>query len=458
MRGTVRTTSIAGWRVSLLGLLCVLPLLAAMAIPAPPPAMSAPITTMRLDQRYLLTATYHTDSGRLDVAERIRLTNRASRAINAVNLSVIPRALGNFRMPYRAKVDGQPATQRWTTTSNLRVRLGRNLEPGERVTIRLRFQLRPSVQSGAFSARLAREAGVASFGEWFPIVSREHDSYGVGDPQVSRRAKVIRLDLTTTAPLPRNAVACPGRIRAPEVRGWHWSCRIGDVRDFAFAVNPDYHRVGRRVAGTWIRVYAETVSGTATLDKAASAFRRLTALYGPYPYHDLVLAEVGAAGGFSMEYPRQIHLTRGKVADTYVIDHEVAHQWFYGLLGNDQMREPWLDEGFADFSARYLMGVGANQCSSKDIDVAVFAFPAGLTSGGNWSGCEGYFFSVFNRSTEMLNRVRVAMGSPDFFAALRAYIADHRYGMATTRSLLDHLQAWNGADLLPIFQAYTRRY
>jgi aminopeptidase N len=159
-----------------------------------------------------------------------------------------------------------------------------------------------------------------------------------------------------------------------------------------------------------------------------------------------------------MEYPRQIHLTRSKVRDTYVVYHEVAHQWFYGLLGNDQMREPWLDEGFSDFSARYLMGVGANQCSAKNIDVSVFAFPAGLTSGGNWSDCGGYFFTVFNRSTAMLNQVRAAMGSADFFAAMRAHIADRRYGITTTRALLDHLEAWDSANLLPLFQAYTKRY
>jgi aminopeptidase N len=159
-----------------------------------------------------------------------------------------------------------------------------------------------------------------------------------------------------------------------------------------------------------------------------------------------------------MEYPRQIHMTRSKVNDTYVIYHEVAHQWFYGLLGNDQMRQPWVDEGFADFSTRWLMGAGASQCSSKNIDVSVFAFPAGLTSGGNWTECQGYFFSVMNKSTAMLNRVRHRMGTGDFFAAMRAHIANRRYGITTTRAVLDHLEAWDGANLTPLYREYTKRY
>ncbi len=444
--------------VKLLSLPLALLLLVSAAVTAQPAAAAAPVATTKLEQRYNFDARFRTDTGTLRVSQRIRLVNRSSHAIDAVNLSVIARALGSFSLPRPVRVDGAVVAHSWTTHSNLRVRLGRDVAPGEAFQISLTYKVMPRLQTGAFSARLARQAGVTSFGEWFPIVSREHDSYGVGDPQVSFRARSIELELTTSTALPRHAVACPGREAAPHGRGRHWLCRVTDVRDFAFVINPDFQFRNRKVGSTTIRVYTETVSGGVTLDKAAFALRRFNQLYGRYPYRDLVLAEVGASTGFSMEYPRQIHLTRSKVNDSYVVYHEVAHQWFYGLLGNDQMRQPWLDEGFGDFSARYLMGAGANQCSSKNIDVSVFAFPAGLTSGGNWSDCQGYFFSVFNKSTEMLNKVRHRMGNSDFFAAVRAHIAERRYGVTTTRDVLDHLEGWDGADLLPVYRDYTKRY
>ena len=81
---------------------------------------------------------------------------------------------------------------------------------------------------GAFSARLSRDNGVISLGEWFPILSRPHDSYGVGDPQVSYNAERIRLDLTTTSPLGRHAVACPGLTIAPATTGTNWVCEGGE--------------------------------------------------------------------------------------------------------------------------------------------------------------------------------------------------------------------------------------
>lgn len=34
----------------------------------------------------------------------------------------------------------------------------------------------------------------------------------------------------------------------------------------------------------------------------------------------------------------------------YMIDHEIAHQWFYGVVSNDPYNDAWLDEGFANFS------------------------------------------------------------------------------------------------------------
>ena len=86
-----------------------------------------------------------------------------------------------------------PATGAWAARPEPDRALGRSVAPGESVQLRLIYRITPRLQSGAFSARLAREAGVTSFGEWFPIVSRRHDSYGVGDPQMSFKADSIEL-------------------------------------------------------------------------------------------------------------------------------------------------------------------------------------------------------------------------------------------------------------------------
>jgi hypothetical protein len=396
--------------------------------------------------------------GRIRVLEQVTLTNRAQHAINHVNLSVLPRAFGYFSLTGPVRVASEVTSTRWTTGTNLRVALGRWLGRGQSLTIRIPWRMTVGSSGGAFTARTSRDRGVISFGEWFPILSRPHDSYGVGDPQVTRTAEHITLNLTTTTLQPRNAVACPGRIHAPEVRGRHWTCVSERVRDFSFVVNPRFRLTTRLVDGIRLRVYTQTVDGRVTANKARSAVAQLNDLYGKYPWPDLVLAEVGAYDGFSMEYPRAIHLTRSKVTDSYVVNHEVAHQWFYAQLGNDQMRAPWLDEGFADFTARRLMGIGENQCSGREVDSPVFAWPAGRISGGDWQSCDGYFHTVFYKGTEFLRAVQARMGPTAFFRALRAYLAAHRYRLVTTRDLLDFLNARTAANLRPLYVTYLDAY
>lgn len=414
---------------------------------------AAAATTTSLGQRYEIAATLDVGSGRLDATEEITLTNRSTRTIDHVNLSVVPRALGYLEMGDTVTVDGRSVVGAWTTTINLRVPLD-GLDGGDTVVIGLSFALNVGASPDAFSARLSRDAGVLSFGQWFPIVSTEHEVYGLGDPQISFTADAIRLALTTTTPLPRDAVACPGLVSAPESNGSEWTCEVEEVRDFSFVVNPAFTLTTRSVGDTTLRVYTQTVDGAVTADLASAALIGLSEAFGPYPWPDLVLAEVGAGGGFSMEYPRAIHLTRGKVVDTYVVYHEVAHQWFYAQLGNDQQREPWLDEGFADFSARYLMGIGENQCSTRPVNSEVFAWEAGPITGGDWTSCDGYFEAVFYKGTEFLNGLRAAMGDEAFFAAMREWVSANQHGFTTTRGLLRHLQASTDADLEPIFRSY----
>jgi hypothetical protein len=426
--------------------------LSATLAPAPFETVYA-TSAASLTQRYLIRATLDVAAGRLDADQELELTNRGARAINHIDLSAIPRALGYLAMDEPVTVDGREVSVEWTTSINLRVPID-DLGPGETATIAFRFSLTVGRSPDAFTARLSRENDVLSFGQWFPIVSTEHEVYGLGDPQISFTADSIRLELETTTALDRDAVACPGLVTAPDPSGTRWVCEVSDVRDFSFVVNPRFRLTERDADGTAIRVYTETVAGDVTADLARTGLIGLSQAFGAYPWPDLVLAEVGSGGGFSMEYPRAIHLTRDKVADPYVIYHEVAHQWFYAQLGSDQQREPWLDEGFADFSARYLMGIGERQCSGRPIDSPVFAWQAGPISGGDWTSCDGYFHAVFYRSTEFLNALRAAMGDDAFFAAMREWVADNRFGFVTGRRLLRHLTASTDADLEPIYRQY----
>src|SRR5205085_810999 len=74
--------------------------------------------------------------------------------------------------------------------------------------------------------------------------------------------------------------------------------------------------------------------------------------------------------GEGMEYPGIVFVEmtpgsaygRSWAHTAALLAHELAHQWFYGIVGNNQWREPWLDESFATFAS----GFPAHSCTSGD--------------------------------------------------------------------------------------------
>src|SRR5207249_1438809 len=78
-----------------------------------------------------------------------------------------------------------------------------------------------------------------------------------------------------------------------------------------------------------------------------------------YPWGTLDIAETWSddPNGVGQEYPGMIFMASAVTRDggdtgsylSYLVAHEVTHQWFYGVVGDDQVREPWLDESFATY-------------------------------------------------------------------------------------------------------------
>lgn len=81
--------------------------------------------------------------------------------------------------------------------------------------------------------------------------------------------------------------------------------------------------------------------------------------YGRYPYSQITVVNGSLAAGGGMEYPNVVIISVDPPTWTRfleeVVMHEVGHQWFYGVLGSNEMDEAWLDEGINSFSEiRYM--------------------------------------------------------------------------------------------------------
>jgi len=142
---------------------------------------------------------------------------------------------------------------------------------------------------------------------------------------------------------------------------WHYKAE--NVHDFAWTTDPDY------------RYYTETVNGVAVhylvmkenykdwikyIRAGTGAVEWLEKLVGPYPYKQITVADTYIRAG-GMEYPQIVFINTflgPRFSVSYfraVVIHEIAHNWFYGLLASNQTEDEWMDEGFTQFMEIEIM-------------------------------------------------------------------------------------------------------
>lgn len=87
---------------------------------------------------------------------------------------------------------------------------------------------------------------------------------------------------------------------------------------------------------------------------AIDAVKRYNQWFGTYPYKNLSVVFGYHPVGDGMEYPNLVIICLGEDLLTRLFEetliHEIGHQWFYGILGSNEIDEPWLDEGFTSYA------------------------------------------------------------------------------------------------------------
>ena len=140
---------------------------------------------------------------------------------------------------------------------------------------------------------------------------------------------------------------------------------MGPSRDLYLALSQEFVMETDRVGQTEVRSFAGKGAETASqraLSTAVAALRSFADRFGAYPYTTLTLVSVPFAA-FGLEFPGIIINARrlydmsenyGGIPAPILLEsttaHEVAHQWFYASVGNDQLLEPWLDEALTQYA------------------------------------------------------------------------------------------------------------
>jgi hypothetical protein len=385
-------------------------------------------------------------------------------------------------------VDGQPA-QGISSLSNsvLEVKLPAPLSVGAQTLVEMDFagvlpldfgSQEPPSGYGIYNY----SEGVLAMANWYPILAVYDDEgwnldpvYPLGDAVYSDLA-LYTVDLTVPSDL---TVATSGvEIGQSKDNGTtRYLFVSGPARDFFVIASSDFKLTSDDVSGTRVNVYylpGDAEGGQAALETVSRSLDIYIQLFGPYPYteFDLVEAPMNNAGG--VEYPGIVLIETERFSEPQgnvfitTVAHEVAHQWWYNVVGNDVIDEPWLDEALTTYSSilywEQLQGPSASQQVLEYFQGSYdHAVQQGQDAPVNMSvpyfaqdetHAQAYGPIVYSKGALFLDAVRQAIGDQAFFHALQSYYADRWFATATASDLLGAFESASGQPLDALYQQW----
>ena len=244
-------------------------------------------------------------------------------------------------------------------------------------------------------------------------------------------------------------------------------------REIVLIAFTDFAHAERSVGNTKILGYINSKHSQVDIDRLMDAvvfsMEFYNRIYIEYPYETLIITNGGIpARGFgaSMEYSGLFTVVMESAFEKTVF-HEMAHQWFYALVGNDENVEPWLDEAFAEFSAmlcyeifdadtaeRYweIQEIQSEQVKNFMNDAYV---NISVAESANEDNPFLFHYIFYARGSLFLKELMDAIGRDEFLSILSEYCKTYTFKIATTQGFLSILRENTTVDIESIVDKYV---
>jgi hypothetical protein len=437
------------------------------------------LETMQAASYYMIDFNIHENFINVDGKETVHYTNRDEIPLTEIQFRLFPNILGGKMDVSNLTVDGKLLTPTFGLENSLMIlHLPEPLEIGKGVVISMDFAVEVPADVGLNFGVLAYYEGVLTLAHAYPVIPvYNEDGWNAelppqsGDLTFNDAAFYL---VTVHAPKELTVVAS-GMESEPETSGRQktWIIANGPARDFFLAGSRDFEVTTQKTGDVFVNSYAPKALKDGSRSALAAGVRALETFgkqYAPYPYteFDIVITPTLALG---IEYPGATAITErillgeyGEQTSSYLestVVHEVGHQWFYNLVGNDQLDEPWLDESLAQFITWQYYEINYGPEAADGFEASLQSrwervdnapIPIGKPVAA-YAGRE-YGAIVYGRGAIFFEALKNKMGSEVFDAFLRNYTFTYGWKNATTEGLKSLAEKYYRCELTPLFDEW----
>jgi hypothetical protein len=422
---------------------------------------------------YTLNVTLDYDNNVIHAQERIEFRNPTGAAVSEIKFNVPPAHRPGIIEIRDARIFAQPQPLAFALNETvLTVQLPAPLPSDAGIAMAFDFVIQIPLQetiTGIGGDDSSRGPNSLTAGHWYIMLAPFRDGawdtpayVPIGDPYVSDLA-----DYEVSVLAPENVIVAGAGDEQHDGRLWRYT--LPQARMFAFAASDVYKVDSIEQDGVTFILYSyprHRGVWEAVLYTAARAVKLFSEIYGAYPYKVFRIVETGRSQG--QEYSGLVGIGtvlysgypgRGSRHDLIAtVVHETTHQWWFHVVGDDQVRTPWLDESFARLGELLFY----QKYYPKDVDWWYKYYITGkVKPQGNidlpiygYEDSHAYVEAVYRRGLMFLNEVRSKIGADTFDAALKDYFQAEAYKVTTQDAFFDALARHTDTDISAITKNY----
>lgn len=360
----------------------------------------------------------------------------------------------------------------------LEVSLSQPILPRTKAIFELDFNAQVPVQIRR-SGRNSKEGIDYSMTQWYPKIC-EYDFQGWhADPYIGREFYGVFGSFDVTINMDKKyVVAATGTIQNPQEVGagyedkakgvklptgpkksWHFMAN--DVHDFAWAADPDYNHDLQQVPnGPLVHFFYQSDDSFNNWKQLqpfmVKFFQLMEPRFGKYPYANFSFVQGGDGG---MEYPMMTLVTSsgGKLEGLIgVCLHEAIHNWYYGVLGTNEGKYAWMDEGFTQFATNVMEDIifEVNAVNPQEGEYNGFRrlYKSGFmepmtTHSDHFKRNGAYSTSAYSRGAVFLQQLKYIVGEENFTRGMLRYFDTWKFKHPHPYDFIRIMEKVSGAEL-----------